>query len=258
MRWCLQNNAPSWDIFAACLLARSFGDKHVYFRLRDKMYWRFKDQVAWNRFRKLLVPIAEMWGLEWSLTREVPKNERSYNWAYGAINDLYSKHEILLLNPPRKPENYITLTLRTSKDQLVGRNSNLEVWETFQRYLEDKGHEVRVMKDDEDNPLPPKKRADIYANAYMNFSSNTGPMALCHFSTNIPYITTDMFPDNADGEKMRKHHEDSGFYGKQLAWANEDQRFIWRMSTVEMLVNCYEEKVRRTQPLEERKVANAC
>lgn len=197
-----------------------------------------------------------MWGLEWSLTRDVPANERFYNWAYGTVNDLAKQHQIVLLNPERKPKDYITFTLRTSDDQLVGRNSDLTVWGAFEKYLQQQGREVIVLKDNETTPLPPKRRADLYANAFMNFSSNTGPMAICHFSTNIPYITTDMFPANADGEKMRKHHEKFGFYGKQLSWATEDQRFIWQMSTLDMLVSCYESKA-GTQPLEERKYANA-
>lgn len=240
------------------MVAKSLGDKHVYFRLRDKMYWRFEDQRAWNRFRRMLVPIVEMWGLGWSLTREVPKTEFSYHWAYGTVNDLSKKHALLLLNPVRKVQDYVTFTLRTSTDQLVGRNSDLKVWNAFQDHLEQLGVHVVVMKDNESNPMPPKKRAEMYANAFMNFSSNTGPMALCHFSTNIPYLTFDMCPPNADGERMRKHHEDHGFYGKQFDWANEDQQFMWQMADVDTLIACYEAKVKRTQLLEDRHDRVAC
>lgn len=241
MIWCLKHNPASWDFMVSAMIGINAGEKTVNFVLTEPLHsLKWNQEITWRRVRRLLIPVAELLGLSWAIVRTPPQTDLGTpSWHYGELNKIAADNPKVfrLINPaiPRERD-YMTITLRNSQLSMPGRNSDLVAWHEFAEFLRlEEGETVKVIEDDEENPLSPKERLKLYAGSKMNWSIATGPMALCHFSTCIPYTTFITSNDSEGSQRQRAYHEKKGFWGKQLVFARQDQRLIWKNDTFDNL-----------------------
>jgi len=247
-RWCLHANIPSWDFGAYCVALRTMNIRNVFFRYREPLHnKKFPPQMTWNRWRNLLIPLAQLSGIRWAMSPDVEGEFMPRVTAYG---HLYQLHEMTggqmyMWEAPYKWDegNYVTITLRKSHaGWQPARDSNLPEWNKVREGLKQRGKKVIVIDDAEENCIPVPDRMALYAGADMNLSVNTGPAMLCHFSK-APYLTFKMIPET-DPERthIRENLEISGFpIGGQFPWAHEKQRLVWETDTADTILRHYDE-----------------
>jgi len=150
---------------------------------------------------------------------------------------------------------YVTITLREA-DHWPARNSNIEAWTRFGRYLQEQGEKVVFIRDTAkaDEPLGrwetwPDASKDLhcrmaaYQEAKTNWLIANGPIALCQFS-DFPWVEvvpTDIGPDYEPNTGLFWRDCHGVKIGEQFPWARPDQRFLWKKDTFENLVAGWEE-----------------
>lgn len=158
-----------------------------------------------------------------------------------AINTLYGN-------------NYITLTLRNSRQQM-DRNTDLEVWYRFYQYVQSSGYQVVVIPDQEDL-LSEKKftaypwqtfeaaainldlRFALYENAAANFCSSNGPCSLMFYGDCSVY-QFDQLKGRETPEKFWLWN--LGFEpGGNYPWAKPDQVMTWKPSDYNTLCRYFD------------------
>lgn len=158
--------------------------------------------------------------------------------------------------PDRKGS--VTITLREAP-HWPHRNSNLEAWRRFARWLVDRGEHVIFVRDtakaDEALPgfatYPPgsrwlHNRMDLYHGARANLGVSNGPMSLCWF-TDKPWLQ--FIALNEDGHPYwpntpKYWREIHGIEaGGQWPWARPGQRLVWGEDSFDNLVEAWERHV---------------
>jgi hypothetical protein len=229
--WSLETNNASFDFSQAVVIAKTLGFTGVQFHYGDNLHSlkRSEDEV-WDRVRNLLIPIAELAGLQWDIGREHATGIGMS--PVGKINSLYKElgriYKFPMLKSPFK--GYVTVTLRSLSIE-TERNSSGD----WPRIIEEisKRSKVVVMQDD----MTVEERMRLYSGARMNIGVNSGPMALCHYSE-APHLA---FKFGADAH-TRKFMEASGFpFGSQLAFRNERQRLVWEPDDFATVMRHFEE-----------------
>jgi len=156
--------------------------------------------------------------------------------------------------PPRHPGS-VTITLRESW-YWPHRNSNLEAWLRFAKYLRERGEKVIVVRDtekafdnfadfqtDSEASLYTAKRMALYEGAKCNLFTSNGPVGLVLFS-HAPWLQ--FVPIEEEGStyqpNTKKFWKDSNGIepGEQYPWASETQRLVWGKDSYENIVNAWE------------------
>lgn len=180
---------------------------------------KYSKEVAWKRFKNILVPLCELAEVTHSIGPESDGISLAYH--YGSIEKLYRQLGRIWKYPmlPGK-RGYVTVTIRKSfRNQ--HRNSGPE-WREFIAEMSQK-KTVIVLEDCEETPIPIKERMRLYANADMNYGTNGGPLVLCHLSE-APYKTYNMGGNDIDTQHLIK----TGFPPQsQFSFRNERQELIW-------------------------------
>lgn len=146
---------------------------------------------------------------------------------------------------------HVIITLREA-EHWRERNSNIQAWRQFGRYLLQHGEKIVFVRDTakaheplDDFPICPEASLDIdermalYAEAKMNFFVSNGPVSLAVFSDApwMQFVTLDsneiekFWIDNAALER-----------GQQYPWANQNQRIIWSSDSYENIVKAWESR----------------
>lgn len=151
----------------------------------------------------------------------------------------------------------VTITIRQSRFDSV-RNSNLEAWEEFSRYLLQRGYEVIVFPEMEGStPLTgtlgecsiPKTqvcmrvRAGIYALAAINMGVANGPMLLAHLIPHNATIQVNVAPScslTSDPETWRKNSLDPNC---SFAWSEGIKVVTTRQDKIDTLIELFESTV---------------
>ncbi|HZS57531.1 MAG TPA: hypothetical protein VFA65_24235 [Bryobacteraceae bacterium] len=147
---------------------------------------------------------------------------------------------------------YITITLREA-DHWSERNSRLNDWYQFGRYLEGVGEKVVVVRDTSkafesfrglktcpEASVNLEDRLALYDEAKMNFFVSNGPVSLAVFSDApwMQFVTID--PKEAEDFWQKT----AGMsFGEQYPWAKQNQRIIWKPDTYENLVAAWDSKL---------------
>ena len=149
----------------------------------------------------------------------------------------------------------VTITLREGAG-FAHRNSDMEAWQKFGRWLSRKGESVIIVRDtiNADKPLANfdicsdasldlHKRAALYRHAKCNCFVTNGPWGLAYF-TKVPWLTFASI-DDEQPEHFNRPAWWNMFMGltheKQLPWATAQQRIIYKRDTFDNLRGAYEE-----------------
>lgn len=240
----LSKNPTTFDFVTWAVLAKSHGSEHVHFiadqGIADNKY---SATVAWKRFGNILIPACSVAGLTFSVGGT--KTGHTFDWHYGDVNNFYKKHGFIKKLAPTGTipiKNYITITIRNSIRN-KWRDSNMEAWKKFSKYLDSQGKNVIVLKDCELEPLDLEYRMALYYQADMNYGASNGPMALCHFS-DAPYLTINMCPPTPSdhGYNIVEHMAKGGFpVGSQFEFKNNRQKLFYISDTYENIVKAHKE-----------------
>ncbi len=209
-------------------------------------------------FKNVLLPLVGMFG---AVHEDSAIYGRRYNtYSLRPIVESYLKGEKVPKlkskleaqfhgNPP------VTITLREA-DRWPHRNSNLEAWMKFARYLEGKGERVIFVRDTAkaDEPLDGfttykpaaidlNARLALYQSAKANLFVSNGPWTLALFG-NVPWL---MFVEISLAQPFhanfpnwwRQHHGIAE--GQQFPWCTPQQRIMWKTDSYENMVKAWEE-----------------
>lgn len=243
----LSKSPTTFDFAAWACIARTHGAQSVHFFLNGEIAdWKYSKDIAWKRFANILLPICRVARLEYTFGPPIEGVEFPY--LIGYANKLYIETGRLeLLRPTMKVDRggYVTLTMRQSFRN-KWRNSNMEAWGKFEKYLSGKNIDVLVFPECEEEPMNLEKRMALYCAASMNLGVSNGPMALCLLSE-APYLTFNWFDNQHDATyddvKLRAKQ---GFpVGSQLAFRNERQCLIYERDDYENIVRAYNEMMER-------------
>ncbi len=139
---------------------------------------------------------------------------------------------------------YVTITLRESA-MFPERNSNVEAWHRMAMTLESKGVKVIMLHDTEGDDFfnRPNKlfaqslhhRMALYENAVMNFGVSNGPLWMAVYSKAPLRMFKLVVPEIYT--TTEKYLTERGFPpGEQPPWFNDNQRFIWKNDTYEVIL----------------------
>ena len=234
----------TYDFAAWCVIARTHGERHVHF-IADRPIadWKYPADTAWKRWATICIPLTKLSGMSYSVgARQIGKE---FGYHGGQVNALYrQKGRIEKLKPTIKNEQsgYVTITLRDSFRN-KHRNSNMEAWMLFEKYLRERGREVVVIPECEDQPMNLEHRMALYCGASMNMGVAQGPMALCVFS-DAPYITLNQNPPDPKGEAQYDINRllvKTGFPpGSQYDFRTERQLLVWEPDSFENIVKSFD------------------
>jgi hypothetical protein len=228
MMWSLEDSIPSFDFATAVVILKTTGHDSVLFHFGDSLHaLKHNQSEVWSRLKNLLIPLADLAGLKWRISRETEPYIGLC--PYGRIQTLYRDQGIWKFPLLKSAfSGYVTVTLRNMKRELQ-RNSSPD-WE---RVIKEINRPVIVMRDD----MTIEERMRLYSGAYMNLGVNTGPMALCHFSE-APYLTFNFGVDEHSRNVVVKSGLSSG---SQFDFRNEKQLLVWEPDTYETVMKYYQQ-----------------
>lgn len=151
---------------------------------------------------------------------------------------------------------YVTITLREA-DHWPHRNSNLQAWTKFARWLEKRGERVIFVRDTGKAMIPfpghedcPSASVDLhirmslYMGAKANLFVSNGPATLAQFSCR-PWLMfiqmeKDGHPYFANTPKWWRENHGLAV-GEQLPWSRPDQRIVYKRDDYANLVEAWEQ-----------------
>ena len=234
----------TFDFASWACYARTCGSTKVHFIVDGPIaQWKYGPDIAWKRWANMLIPLCRLARLDYTVGGRI--EGKTFPYLAGHLNKLYQQIGRIEKLKPTMTHNksgYVTITMRDSFRNKF-RNSNVEAWEKFRKYLEAKNFDVEVFPDCENAPLNLEYRMAVYTNALTNMGASNGPLALCLFSE-APYLTLNQLPD-PKGEKVmydqRKLMEKQGFpEGSQYAFRNERQLLVYEPDDFENIVRAFE------------------
>lgn len=224
----LGNRPASFDVVTCLATATALGCKHVRF-----VYGKWKPKnyslaQAEQRWRSIVEPTPALFGLTYSIgeRRGVEVN----HMLYAAIKTYRNTGRIGKIAVPCVPKDYVTLTLRDSRN--AERNSNEAASREFAARCDRK---VIIIEDNEDSSLSLADRMTLYAGAYMNIMVINGPLTLCIHS-DAPYISMRTIGCERSGSTSPEFSAKNGITpGFQFPWANANQRLSYLDDTADNL-----------------------
>lgn len=241
----LTREPTTYDFSSWCCYARTMGETHVHFIIDGPIAaWKYPDTVAWARFGTVLVPMTKLAGMTYSVGARERGN--TYPYLAGPLNTLYKEKGVIQkLKATREPasKGHVTITLRESFRNRY-RNSNMEAWMRFEKWLCAKGEQVVVFPECEHAPINLEDRMAYYCAAKMNMGIANGPMSLCLYS-DAPYISLNQTPTPPAGEKVQYDQiallVKQGFPpGSQFAFRTPRQELVYEPDDFENIVRRYE------------------
>jgi hypothetical protein len=154
------------------------------------------------------------------------------------------------------PKDVITITLREA-EHWPHRNSNIEAWTKFAKYLVDKGERVIFVRDTAkaNEPLEgfetcPEasidldKRMWLYDHAKLNMFVSNGPHVLTLYNDK-PWLTFIYIEDDRSTYTANTRQfwrvKQGVEPGYQYPWSTEKQKLVWAIDDYENLVKAYED-----------------
>ena len=227
-------NRPASFDFVTCLAsAIPLGIKHVRFVYGKWKRKNYSIEQAEERWRSIVEPASALFGVGYSIGErrgvEIPHH-------LGAAIEAYKKTGRMgKIITPIAPKNYVTLTLRKSRNP--ERDSNDAEAQKFARICDRK---VIIVRDYEEKPLHLYDRMKLYAGAYTNIGVINGPMTLC-FHSDAPYICMRTIGCERSGSTSPEVSRINGVTpGFQFPWANGDQKLSYLNDTCENICLEYE------------------
>lgn len=233
--WNLKEMPPTFDYASWLVAVKTLGATTIHFKDEGEIQKKkFPEEVAWERFRTILVGLTELSGTPY--TRGPGGNDGiTTEYHPSTVEALYRRlgrvWKFPLIDGPR--DGYITVTLRNSK-RYPERNSS-PAWDEFIRASK---RRVVVLADNEANPMPFPERMKLYSNAEMNYGVNNGPMWFCQYS-DAPYRVFNYAPSKA----WKAHYERIKFPpGSQFSFRTESQEICWKPDTLETIMARIDDK----------------
>lgn len=241
----LEHQPTTFDFVPWCAMARSMGAKSVRFINNDKIQdWKYSTEIATGRLLNILIPVAELFGLEWSIGDRCTGFTVGHH--YGHVVKYHQHHGVKLLDADGDPDGHVTVTIRDSIRNKF-RDSDRREWNKVISWLENHGERVVVIEDGEasNTVMGVDNRFKLYSAAKMNLGVSNGPMSLCHFSR-IPYLMFKMIPECSDpvdmmlASEMRAQLIRGGFPPEsQLPFRASQQELVWKMDTFDHITRAY-------------------
>lgn len=203
----------TYDFVVFLTICKTLGVTEVVFDIsKGFQKKKFSQETAAKMFENILIPMAEIWGFNWSLGTKGDVSP-------GYLNTDLFKHWPLRLKGFELKSGRPTITIRESI-----RNKHRDsspAWRVFAKEID-----AIVIEDAYKVPISLKDRIELYKNASMNYFCSNGPGAML-FYTNIPY--TFFSPDSTKGtwNGMKE--------GDQFPWATDKQKIVWKNDTLENL-----------------------
>lgn len=228
----LSNRPASFD-FVTCLAAAiPYGVKHVRFVYGGWKKKNYTLRQAEQRWESIVRPASALFGIDHSIGE---RKGFEYPHILRFATETYKKvGRIGKINWPRVPKDYVTLTLRKSRNP--ERDSNETESLAWAAACDRK---VIVIQDWDVNPIDLEDRMTLYANAYMNIMVINGPITLCIHS-DAPYICMRTIGCERSGSTSPKSSEANGIYpGFQFPWAHSRQRMSYLTDTADNIEREY-------------------
>lgn len=223
------------------------------------------------RLHNLLAPICQLFGASYTLatSRDELSNHRAPAlfppeghekdawWSPAILIHMFNQGKKLPKIAPsplasrwiehRVSKDYVTVTVRHTWPPT--RNSDVEVWDRFIKWLIAKGENVIIIPDTDDAILGetvgaigainlPFRHA-LYVHAKMNIGVNNGPLWLCGF-TDLPCLIFRLV-DEAWAPCRAENFELMGWpVGSQLPWFHARQRLVWENESFPRLCEEYD------------------
>lgn len=223
----------TYDYFVWLTQIRVMGYEHVVYDTTEFRHIKHPGGLAEAkaRFENFIWPSTQFAGMGRSLGNQA---DRVGNCSIPDLIKLNadSGRDIPRLKsilPPAKVKYTVTLRQMAFKP---GRNSNLEVWKAFARWIG-----AHVIEDHFVQPISMAERMSLYAGAEMNFGIMGGPMALLLWT---PYAFRTVCPPSSPylTRSMGSH----GMHvGKQWPFQLSNQKLVWEEQTLDNLMRMFEE-----------------
>ncbi len=240
----------TFDFACTAVMAKTLGYEEIRFVVdRPMTAWKYPAKMGWRRWANIVVPICELADLSFSVGSKVEGDVLGYTT--GNVEALFKlKGRIAKLHSvmPFDHSGYVTITMRQSFRN-SWRNSSPD-WIKVADWLKEKGEEVFIFEECEDEPIAVERRMAVYCNAKMNLAVGNGPMVLCWLSE-APYLTFQL-PKGPEKEYqlLVEQWKRMGFpIGSQLSFKNAQQEIVWGPDDFETVTSCYRKYFPRLTPL---------
>lgn len=241
----LGNRPASFDFVTCCATAIAVGCKHVRFVYGKWKPKNYSLQQAEERWRSIVEPAPLLFGLTYSIGER--RGLEVNHMLRAAIESYKHTGRIGKIIVPSVPKDYITLTLRNSRNP--ERDSKEDEWRKFAEHCDRK---CIVLRDNEDSQLSLDDRMQLYAGAYLNIMVIHGPLTLCIHS-DAPYISMRTIGCERSGSTAPAFSARNGITpGFQFPWAKPNQRLSYLDDTCENIE--YEYRMME-RVIEERRAA---
>jgi hypothetical protein len=228
----LSNRPASFDFVTCLATSIALGAKHVRFVYGQWKPKNYTLKQAEERWKSIVEPAAALFGLTHSIG---PRYGVEINhMIYAAIKTYRNTGRIGKIITPCKAKDYVTLTLRKSRNP--ERDSNEE---ESRKFAEKCDRKVIIIRDNEDGSLSLADRMKLYAGAYTNIMVMNGPATLC-FHSDAPYIVMRTIGCERSGSTSPRFSAGNGITpGFQFPWANANQRLSYLTDTCENIEHEY-------------------
>lgn len=208
----------TYDFVVFLVVAKTLGVTEIVFDVsKGFQKKKFPEDTARRMYENILQPACGLWGLPFS---EGIEGDFTPGYRWNHLIDAWNERG-LLAQPTctKKAGARYTVTIRDSIRN-KHRDSNRNAWERFAAEIG-----AEIIEDAYINPIPLEERFALYNGAEMNFFKSNGPAALpmCSqmpFTIFSPPCADEMWP-----QPMSR--------GRQLPWANNNQRIVWADDTYE-------------------------
>lgn len=226
----LRNRPASFDFITCIATSIALGIKHVRFVYGRG--WKKKNYSiaqAEERWQSIVRPAPALFGIEYSIGER--RGVEINHMIYAAIKTYNKTGRMGKIIAPVAPQNYVTLTLRKSRNP--ERDSNEVESLEFAKRCDRK---VVILRDWEETPLDLGDRMKLYAGAYMNLGVINGPMTLL-FHSDAPYICMRTIGCERSGSTSPEFSRGNGITpGFQFPWAGPRQKLSYLSDTADNLM----------------------
>jgi len=227
----LSYRPASFDFVTYLATATTCGADHVRFvlgKFRKKNYSNPQE-----RFDSIVEPAVKLYGIDYSVGE--PEGVQYSHFFSGCLKAFNSLGHLNKIKWPIEPKNYITITLRKSRNP--ERDSKEDEWLKFAKRCKDK---AIIIRDYDERPLSLEDRMSLYAGAKMNLMVINGPLTLCIHS-DAPYLSMRTIGCERSQSTSPAFMEKIGITpGFQFPWANANQRLSYLDDTCENIESEYE------------------
>lgn len=238
----LGNRPASFDFVTCLATSMALGVKHVRFVYGEWKPKNYSVEQAEQRWRSIVEPASALFGLTYSIGERRGFEVPHHLAAAVEVHKLTGR--IGKIPVACKPKDYVTLTLRKSRNP--ERDSKEGEARKFAAQCDRK---VIIIPDNEDGSLSLSDRMQLYAGAFMNIMVINGPLTLCLHS-DAPYISMRTIGCEKSGSTSPQQITAlTGISpGFQFPWANQrNQRLSYLDDTCDNLQFEYAQMVKRIE-----------